>query len=292
MHWREIAWNGVRCETPDSWDVVKIGPRYLMFAEKSEPVMEVKWGQIKGKFSHQSHLRRLAAQHRKKFGNTLKEVPLPPDWKRILSGFSSVAFSWHSHGTNGLGAVLYCSTCKTATLIQFFRRDPNQATAIALDILTSFRDHYQGDRVTWALFDIRATLPAAFELIKYRFDAGHYELIFSRKKQKITLWRWVPASVLLQNRNLKEFASMVTRFDLKKPIPAVKAAIDSVEWSTSPPNTWGSRLRGGELINQVYTCYRFWRLAEKNRILGVKIEGNRSIDFMFFDGICAGYETV
>ncbi len=292
MHWREIAWNGIRCETPDSWEVVKIGPRYLMLAEKSESVMEVKWGQIKGRFSHQSHLRRLAAQHRKKFGNTLTEVPLPPDWKGILSGFSSVAFSWHSQGIHGLGAVLYCSVCKTATLIQFFHKDSNQAAAIARCILTSFRDHHRGDRATWALFDIRATLPAEFSLTKYRFDAGHYELMFSHKKQKITLWRWAPSSVLLQNRSLGEFARVVTRFDLNQPISAVRAGIDSVEWRTKPPKTWGSRLRSGGLISQAHSCCRFWHLGEKNRILGVKIEGGRSIDFEFLDGICAGYEII
>lgn len=282
----------MRCEIPESWEVVNIGRRYLVFAEESAPIMEIKWGQIRGKFSHRAQLRRLAVQQRKKFGKNLKEVPLPPEWRNSLSEFTSVAFSWHSQTTSGFGAVLYCPTCKTATLIQFFQKHSDHSTFMVQHILGSFRDHSRDNRFIWALFDIRAVIPAEFDLIKYRFDAGQYELIFSYGKQRITLWRWGPASALLQKRNLEEFAQMVTRFAPQKTVAAVRSDPDLVEWGQMPSTPWWTRWPNRRLLGHAHTYHRFWHLREKNRILGVKIEGKQSIDSAFIDSICAGYGSV
>lgn len=292
MDWREIAWNGVRCEVPDYWEVAEIGPRYLMFADKSEPVMEIKWDRIKGRFSHRSQLRRLAVQHRKKFGEIVKEVSLPSEWKTLLNDFRSVAFSWHCTAISGLGAVLYCQACKTATLIQFFQIASNHPETVAHHILGSFQDHPQDNQMIWALYDIRALIPVEFDLIKYRFDAGYYELVFSNKKLKITLGRWGPASTLLRNRDLEEFATMMTRHPSQKPFPAVRIDPDSVEWVVSSPATWLARMRNIGLHKASSECHRFWHLKEKNRILGVKIEGKKSIDAAFFNRICDDYGSI
>jgi hypothetical protein len=265
MHWREIAWNGVRCEIPDYWDVAEIGPRYLMFADK---------------------------QHKKKFGKTVKKVTLPSEWKTLLNDFSSVAFSWHGTAIRGLGAILYCPACKTATLIQFFQVAPKHPDTVAHHILGSFQDHPQDNQGIWALYDIRALIPVEFNLIKYRFDAGYYELVFSNKKLKITLGRWGPASALLRNRDLEEFATMMSRHPSREPLPAVRTDPDAVEWVVSRPATWLARMRniGWHKVNS--GCHRFWHLKEKNRIFGVKIEGKKMVDAVFFDRICDDYGSI
>jgi len=292
MHWREIAWNGVRCEIPDYWDVAEIGPRYLMFADKSEPVLEIKWERIKGRFSHRSQLRRLTVQHKKKFGKTVKEVPLPSEWKTLLNDFSSVAFAWHVAEISGMGAVLYCPACKTATLIQFFQAASEHPDTIARHILGSFQDHPQDNQVIWALYDIRALIPIEFDLIKYRFDAGYYELVFSNKKLKITLERWGPASALLRNRDLEEFASMMSGHASREPFPAVRTGPDAVEWVVSRPATWLARMGNIGRLKVSGGCHRFWHSKEKNRIFGVKIEGKESVDAELFDRICDDYGSI
>ena len=50
--WMEIAWNGIRFMAPADWQVGTIGKHYLMLEEDSRPVLEFKWGQVKGAFSH------------------------------------------------------------------------------------------------------------------------------------------------------------------------------------------------------------------------------------------------
>jgi hypothetical protein len=292
MHWREIGWNGIRCEISNYWEIAEIGPRYLMFADKSEPVMEVKWDRVRGRFSHRSHLRRLAVQHRKKFGNIVKESALPSEWKTLLNEFRSVSFSWQGTTISGTGAVLHCQKCNTATLIQFFQTAANPSQNVAHRILGSFRDHPLDNRVIWSLYDIRALIPVEFEMISYRFDAGYYELVFSDKKRKITLKRWGPASALLRNRNLEEFAAMTIRHSSQKAFQTVKTGPDTVDCIVSQPATWLERMGNIGRYKAAGACHRFWHLEEKNRILGVKIEGKKPVDAAFFDRICDDYRSV
>jgi hypothetical protein len=292
MHWQEIGWNGVRCKVPASWEVSKTGRRYLLLEEKSEPVMEIKWAQVKGRFSHRSQLRRLAVQHRKKIEQTIKEVPIPAGWKTTLSAFRAVAFSWHGQSLNGFGAVLFCSSCKTATLIQFFRRDSTHPPSLVSHIMNTFRDHPRNNQILWALFDIRALIPAEFNLCAYRFDPGHFELVFLHKSRKITLQRWGPASVLLRNRELEEFAREAGDFPSNSPMLAVLNGFGSVEWHGSLAGTRWSRLRSCILRKPSCVFQRFWHVKEKNRILGVRVDAKKPVDQRWANRICRDYESV
>jgi hypothetical protein len=263
-----------------------------MFADKSEPVMEIKWDRVRKRFSHRSQLRRLAVQHKKKFGNIVKEIPLPSEWKSHLNDFTSVAFSWHGPTISGTGAVLHCQKCNTATLIQFFQTDANPSENIAHRVLGSFRDHPRDNHVIWSLYDIRARIPVEFNMISYRFDAGYYELVFSDKKCKITLGRWGPASALLRNRNLEEFAAITTRHSSKKAFQTVKIGPAAVDCVGLQPDTWLTRMGNIGRHRAASTCHRFLHLVEKNRILGIKVEGKKPIDTAFFDRICGDYQSV
>ena len=195
MLWREIAWNGARLSTPAAWEVAKIGPRYLLLADQEEPAMEIKWERVKGRFSHRTALRRLRSLH----GNSVQESPLPDEWKQPLNGFIVTGFTWQAETRGGRGAILYCPACGNATLIQFFRTFSSPGNKTCLRVLASFQDHSLDDQVRWSLFDIRAQIPAEFRLVRYRFEAGRFEMHFGSKGQRIALYRWGPASALLDN---------------------------------------------------------------------------------------------
>ena len=254
--------------------------------------MEIKWDRVRGRFSHRSQLRRLAVQHKKKFGNIVTEVPLPSEWKIHLHDYTSSAFSWRGKTIRGKGAILHCQKCNTATLIQFFQTAANPPKYIAHRILGSFRDHPRDNRLMWSLYDIRARIPVEFNLISYRFEAGYYELVFSNKKHKITLGRWGPASALLRNRNLEEFAAMITRHSSQKAFQTVKISPAAVDCVVSPPATVLAPLANIGQRKAASSCQRFWHQAEKNRILGVRIEGKKLVDAAFFDRICGDYQSV
>lgn len=292
MAWKEFAWNGIRFLTPATWQVGKIGARYLMFEEEFGPVLEVKWGRVKGSFSHRDHLRRLAAFQGKELRESVRGRPLPAAWKKALGKYKATGFSWCGKTVGGVGVLLYCSTCQNATLIQFYGKGFNQTGKISERLLASFRDHRQDNEVIWSLFDIRATIPEKFQLVRHRFEPGEFELAFASGGQKITLHRWGPASVLLRRRDLAQFARTVLPHVHGDPYPVAVAGGKAVEWSGKPPlDSWGywwSRVKQ----RLPFQLFRLWHVEGKNRILGVRVEGKRAVDYRLLDRICAGYESL
>lgn len=288
MSWREIAWNGVRFSTPAAWEVAKIGPRYLLLTDQGEPALEIKWKKITGRFSHRTALRRLSSLHR----NTVQESPLPDEWKQILNSFSGTGFTWQAETKGGRGAILYCSACSNATLIQFFRNFSSPSNKTSLRVLASFQDHSLNDRVRWSLFDIKAVIPSQYQLARYRFEAGRYELNFVSRKETIALYRWGPASALLAAEDLVAFAARTLEGQRSEWLPRTWSENPAAEWEKRfPAGLWarfGERLTG----TRHYRKMRLWHLPEKNRIMGVAVRGNKPYPPEFFDTLCLSYESL
>lgn len=285
-----MAWNGIRFMAPVTWQVGSIGTNYLLLEEESGPVLEVKWGQVKGAFSHEAHLNRLAALHGKNLGKAVGEFPLPPEWKRALGGYDAKGFSWHGKTMSGKGVILYCPTCQNAALIQFYQRDTSKAENASERLLASFRDHRQDNQVVWSVFGIRATIPDRFHLVRQRFEPGIFELEFTARGQKITLYRWGPASVLLCDRDLVQFARAMLPIPQGGPHRLSVAGSKAVEWNVAPtPSRW-AHLWGRMKAKPSFQRTRLWHLEGKNCILGITIEGKGPLHTPFLDRICAGYE--
>lgn len=287
-----MAWNGIRFMAPVNWQVGTIGTRYLMLEEESGPVLEIKWARIKGAFSHKAHLHRLATLHGRNLGKAVRESPLPPGWKKALGGYSAKAFSWHGKTVSGKGVILYCPTCQNATLIQFYHRDASKAENVSERLLASLRDHRQDNQVVWSVFDIRATIPNTFHLVRQRFEPGIFELEFMSKGQKVTLYRWGPASILLCDRDLVQFARAMLHISQVEPRSLSLAGRKAVEWNVTPPPSRWAHLWGRMKAKPSFQWYRLWHLEEKNCIFGVRIEGKRPLDTPFLDRICVGYESL
>jgi hypothetical protein len=288
MSWREIAWNGVRFSTPAAWEVAKIGPRYLLLTDQGEPVLEIKWEKIKGRFSHRTALRRLSSLHR----NTVQESPLPDGWKQILNSFTVTGFTWQVETKGGRGAILYCSACGNATLIQFFHHKSKPIDETCLRILSTFQDHATDDLVRWSLFDIQAVIPSQYQLARYRFEAGRYELNFASRKETIALYRWGPASALLVTEDLVAFAARMLEGQRSEWHPRTWSENPAAEWEKCfPAGLWA---RFGECLTGTrhYRKMRLWHLPEKNRIMGIAVRGNKPYPPDFFDTLCLSYESL
>lgn len=288
---KEIAWNGIGVCVPSSWEIGQIGARHLSFEDNSRPTMEIKWGAIKGKFSHRTHLKRLSALQSNALKNTVAEWLLPSAWKKVLSDFQVSGFSWQSQSTSGRGVILYCPTCRNATLIQFFQPKSAKAEKIPLEIFKTFRDHREDNQAIWCIFDIRAILPRNYKLQRHRFEAGRYELEFADGVQKLHLYRWAPAAVLLREQDLLQFSQTIENFSPRNATRGIINGYRSVEWCHGPRYKWFrwmSRLRR----KPAYQWGRLWHVEEKNRILGIAMHGKRPLDVHMLNSMCAHYESL
>jgi hypothetical protein len=292
MNWPEFAWYGIRFKAPAGWQVARMGPRYLMLEDGDGPALELKWGEVKGRFSHKKQLRRLAALQEKKIGEPIKECPIPTQWQEAVGRYEATGFTWQGMGIGGTGVLLHCPVCRTSTLIQFYRRGRSQSKEIPLRVLNSFRDHHKDNLVTWSLYDIRATLPEIFNLKQYRFDAGEFELTFVSKGQNLDLHRWGPATTLLSDRDLIQFARVLIPNPWGVGDPKSFGDGQAVEWRIDPLTTTWGQWWGRINRKPSYQWLRLWHLPKRNRILGVRIWGRRSINPKFLDWVCERYESL
>jgi len=289
--WKNIAWNGVRFPVPLDWEVGQLGTRHLILESEAGPVMEVKWAPVRGHFSHKAHLKKLASRQMSKPDEPLKASTLPDWWQKALAGFEISGFSWGASVEDGMGAILFCPVCRKATLIQFTRTTAQKQTDIVHRILKKFSDHSEDGWISWSVFDIQVRVPEIFQLTRYRLEAGQYKIEFAAGRQKLFLYRWSLASVLIQSGTLSDFARRMLKLDNDAITVLEHNGYQGIEWHRLPQSFlhyWQQRLLG----KSPYQWNCLWHLEDKNRILAVAAEGNRPIDTHLINDICASYETV
>lgn len=289
--WKEIAWCGVRFKTPADWHLSQIGIRYLALEDELGPVMEIKWAPVKGQFSKKTHLKRLASLQKKQVRKSIQPRPVSAAWESVLTDFETSEFSWQANAIHGRGLILFCPTCRNATLIQFFQQQLEKDDPVAAEVLNTFRDHRSDGQVLWAAYDIRALVPEAFQLKRYRFEAGQYELDFANGSEHIILHRWAPASVLLRKQDLVQFAKTVAGLGKAEPVTGSIAGCETVEWSVSPASAW-QRWLSRFKRKASYYWLGLWHLEAKNRILGIRAEGKKPLDPELLDRIFTHYESI
>jgi hypothetical protein len=290
--WREIAWNGVCFEVPTNWDIGEIGRQYLLLVSDTGPQMEIKWGPVKGKFSPRAQLKRLAASQGRKMRKDLHEETLPAAWARSLSRYESAGFLWRSGTIGGRGVVLYCPHCRQATLLQFYQAPFNRPIPYASRLLESFVDHTERPLKTWSVFDIRAAIPVDYRLEAFRFEAGLYDLAFSGRKSMLTLQRWSPADALLGADGLAGFERNFLAYSTKRSMIYRIESSDTVELEDSSHKNILQHLQKRLRRQPLYSRARLWHESGRNRILGVRLEGRKPIDWQQLQSICLNYETI
>jgi hypothetical protein len=292
LKWRQIAWNGVRFDTPMDWQIGKIGHRYLLLETPRGPAMEIKWAPVKGKFKLRTQLKRLAASQGRQLRRGLREEKLPTDWARAVERYDSLGFAWQTDSIGGRGVVLYCHVCRKAVLLQFFEKTGQRPFKHVDRLLASFQDHSEGRKMLWSVFDIVAEVPENYQLKRFRFEAGAYELFFTKRQLQLTLLRWGPAAVLLKDGGLEGFEQRCLGLSTNRSVRVKKRSPLTLELEDGFPSGLFPRLYRRLQRHPLYRCLRLWQEVDKNRILGVRLEGRQPIEAGVLDGICKTYATL
>jgi len=282
---KTIAWNGISFRVPQPWEALRLGKNYLMLEDRGRPTMEVKWGAIRGRFSADRQLKRLAAASRKA-DQPLRGGALPRHWRRAVAAYEVTAFAWADRQVRAEGVLLYCATCGTASMVQFFSPAATEATAA---VLASFRDHPGGERVAWQVFDIGFRLAPRYRLDQFRFEPGQYRLVFRAGGEVVTLLRWGPANVLLAGGSLCDFAARRMGGAHRPWREQRDGDIQVLEWHG--PRTPLSPWRRVMAPMQVQAA-RLWHLPRQNRILAVTIEARRPATEGLLEDVCSTYVVV
>lgn len=294
--WKLVAWNGVSLRVPAQWEVGSLGTSYLLLADETGPVLELKWQQLKRFFSHKAHLKKLARLSSSTPGLDFEVTQIPDEWQHPLRSFEARSFKWQGQEVSGKGAILYCSNCGKASLLQFYQKGSRDDSQVPVEVLETFRDHSEDGMVIWALFGLRALTPQRFGLVRYRFQPGHYQLELQWGQEHITLSRWGPADVLLKNGDLLNWFSksygeidrsnvpLLTKFRYNGNL-AIRG--QSQRLDTTATRIWAKVAR-----KLPHVWIRVWHLSSDNQILGVVARGPKGLDESMLEEICTSYEMV
>lgn len=284
--WQQVAWDEVSLEIPARWSPARVEARELAFEEDGEVALELGWRQAGAAFSFDRPLGDLRRKARRR-GALFLERPLPA---APPAGVEGRGFEWREPHRTALGAILFCRECRKASLLQF----PGGAGAAetehrAARVLSSFRDHRADGRRAWRLFDAEALLPARFRLQRSRFEAGRYTLEFRARGEALTLLRWAPAAVLLEEHPLPAFAARFAGGHGGEFRPRPFGGGEAVEAVERPPAAGLPRLLAR--LTRRFRRIRLWHDAARNRILGVRWEARREIDDGEMEALCRGWRS-
>ncbi len=200
--WHDIGWNGITFQTPSSWQPVVIMNDYLLFEDEYQPILELKWQQLRSVITPE----RLLKQLKKSVGNkdVFSSWTPPEPLLSLTDKFKNLGFSWKNDATSGRGMLLYCSYCNQATLIRFHLQRPERDKA-CLRLLQTLADHPTGDNNHWSMYDVGFRLPAAATLISQEFLTGSYKISFQLEKLFFSMLRFKPAKIHLNDKGLTSF---------------------------------------------------------------------------------------
>ena len=294
--WKTVAWNGISMEVPSQWEVTSLAKSYLQMEDGVGPVLELKWQQVRGVFSHQYHLKKLARHSRSVAGLRFRQTSLPEEWRQVLRHFEAECFQWQGGEINGKGVVLYCPASQQASLLQFYQQRDLEDAEVHLGVLDSFRDpcEWKHDMVRWSLFGLKALMPKSLELVRYRFQPGHYQLEFKDGQGCVDLARWGPADLLLKESDLHHwFEKSCKELDWCK-LTGIReddyqgrpALYGKSRGSDSPAARLWARI-SRKLPN---VWIRIWHLSSQNQILGVVARSLEPLDEHLLEKICRSYD--
>jgi len=273
---------------PSTWELGRIDMRHLFFEKQASPAMEIKWGPVKGRFSHHAHLKKLIARQKHLPDKTLEEWHLPASWKNALANFIAKGFSWQSGTENGRGAILFCPSCKNAIMFQIFNIAGHMSDEAILELLKSLQDHRNDDKTAWTVFDVHALLPKTFKLDDFQFKPGKYQLAFSDSYQTVKLFRWAPASAFLSQTNLTQFVANALELTPENLVTTSISGHSAVEWRSRPnPGQFNWLYRFKRKLS--FHWLRVWHVVDKNRILGIRFDSKRPFDVEMMTDICVNY---
>ncbi len=277
---REIAWNGLRFETPQQWEVIISGRNHILFESDFQPVLELRWDSSSNQTT-EKRIAKIVKKLQKELELPIAEVPFPSAWKDGLEGYEQTWLSWRDDKLV-TGAVLLCEKCGTLLLLRFFHTDNSP-----LEMLTTLHCHVDKGNVTpWSIQDFKLSLPKPFSLLHYNLAAGFTRLSFSAPRAILHVCRIAPARERLKRQKLQNILKTLLGVpDLDENADILR---HTVEYYRSPSIFSQIIIR---LRRQKPFCWaRIWHCEDSDRLLAVIMESIRPIDVSTVHAICETYE--
>lgn len=208
-----IAWQGISMRVPANWHIGAISgdeeEGYLRVQDDDMVRLEAKWEQAKNFVDIETVVDKYLSELKRRSKHVRPEVKTRhgariagPD---ELGRKSVVRFAW-SGDRQGQGVAWLCGECNRVVIVQVIAPLDEDIRTLSRRVLSSFRDHADGDWRTWATYGFVAEAPKDFKLADQKLMTGLIEFSFERDTEKLKVSRYALADVLLKNRSLFDWS--------------------------------------------------------------------------------------
>lgn len=275
---KKIGWNKMEINIPSAWEIDSLETTHLLIGEDSHPKIEIKWTEAPKRFSLDKYLKKFIKQTQAQLDISIQEQTTPAGFTHPQQSFDFFFFTWQGHGSTSDGCLIFCNHCKRLTMIRFFNNNPISSD-MALTILQTFQDHPQTNHCNlWQLFGLSFWSPEEYTLKSYDFKPGAFNIILTAHKKELSFYSWGPASFLLSNSDLSEFA--LSRIESLEGFAKAGTCQKGpfLEWAFRQEKFKNaSKLPLMEHFN-TYTLFRICHDTEQNRILGIQINSAKQFE--------------
>ena len=179
---------------------------YLRLDDMFVPRVEIRWKRS-SRYNDINQATERYLKSLQKSKNPLQRQPTPLtlaiDWPNDLQ---VRCYRWKGQ-YECVAAVMQCLTCKRISVVQIFFPEGTFSAAVYKRILSSLHDHNPADVAYWDFYLMHVRTPSSWKLLGHKFNPGYAELSFSGPgKLQADFRRWGPASVILQDSDLEQWA--------------------------------------------------------------------------------------
>ena len=215
--WAVTGWHHLSFERPEDWSIGAVtgdfSTGYLRLDDTEMPRFELRWERTRGRESADQvvarYLKNLAGKGGKKAPpvKVRRNLSLIKD-ETVLADRTVEGFHWRTEGGDPLqayGCLWMCEVCGRTVFAQVLGRGGESMMTLASRVLNTLDDHARGDTATWAVYGLRAELPADCKLVEHSFLTGRIELTFRLGGARLELVRMSLAEMHLENRTFPEW---------------------------------------------------------------------------------------
>ena len=224
--WTVFAWRGLRMEVPLDWELGAFDgdniAGYLRLDSLLRPRLEIRWKRC-GKGSRIERAAESYLASVRRANKNYEQYREPRPWSPNVAWPDDLevrCYRWAGQ-SECAAAIIHCPACRRISVVQILFPLGKFSSGLSKRVFGSLGEHNPDDVAYWDFYLLHLRTPSSWKLLGHKFNPGYAELSFAGPgKLQVDFRRWGPASVLLEDKDLEQWA--------KENWPA-KIKADSVE---------------------------------------------------------------
>ncbi len=272
-NWNYFGWEGISFLKPKEWEPSQLESDkkkgYVVFDDGVVCRLQLRWQEAKGEADLDRIVDRQVKKLEKANEDSLQKPKIKDYKTKTLQG---KRLRFEIEGIETCYYILQCSQCKRVVLLGVFGAEGEKLGDLGGNIARSLMDHPEGEKVMWAAFGFRFSVPLEFSLENHNLRSGDLRFEFSADKSRVVFHRLSVANVLLKNEKLGNWVETYVT-DIYDIVGKLEVAAFEGKHSESVGVEGQVPGRVKFITKKPFYAF-FWVCEKENGIYGVSQTGN------------------